>query len=251
MLTLVRAARQHKQLPVNANNALTDGGANWIMICQKLYGGSSWDNHKVMRVFQNAVEQIDLVQEDLEALKIPVALYHRFLHALRGVFVPEALALAWDKTQSRVGRDENLIIWEWIAIHLGEDETPLDPADLNEIVESLQALEAILAEEGVPTKLRRFLKARLADIWQALDMYPLAGGASLQDAMQKVAGSLMLDQENNKALRDPDNPAVVKVREAFVSVCRKTASALHTTTKFSEGLNTLSDLYENVIKRLN
>lgn len=132
-------------------------------------------------------------------------LYKPSLEKIRQFINPVLLNHSWQQTRGMI--DETSILSlaacsDWLSKH--QPDGAIDNAGLDEIYKQLQEFEGLVYASEVNTDLKEWLQEQLLKIRTAVWQYKLKGPKAFLDALESTVGSMVLNREKLKTIKDTD-----------------------------------------------
>lgn len=170
--------------------------------------------------------ELNSIEAALQDMEVPDALYVHHLSALRNVFSVSALNAKWDDHAGKQLSAETITSLQWIAFVLPIEAETTNVEGIAEIVTLLDALDEMMAAEGVPPALAALLNKHSREIRHAIQLFPVQGVSGVKKAARVVLVDMKLDEDEVRTAAAQGDPQIVKtVGNAFKAMFDKTASA--------------------------
>lgn len=183
----------------------------------------------------------------LKEKSVPDDIFQRHTTQLIRAFSIEHLTSSWATIQQLL-TPEVILTLNWANWVIGQLEQPIQEDDLNQLISALNELESLIAEPSLPESLRSLIRKNAQEIWEALELYPVQGATSLQEAITNIAGSFMFNQvELGEATKSQD-PATKNASLKFMQVIKKVSDVVNYTINTGESAQKIGDFFSSLPK---
>ncbi len=117
--------------------------------------------------------ELNSMEAVLQSKEVPDALYARHLASLRNAFSVGALNAKWDEHAGKQLSAETIASLQWMAFVLPIEAETTNVEDIAEIVALLDALDEMMAAEGLPPALAALLTKHSREIRHAIQLFPV------------------------------------------------------------------------------
>lgn len=224
-------------------NSTSEALEGWLKITPKLgyleeYDGAYTATVKYLELISNQIKE---TKERLAIKEVPEALYTVQFDAALKALSPRHLRSNWHSVSIQFTPDIYLAL-EWSSWVIGCIENPISESDLKELLESLNELDTLIAEPGLPDSLRDLIQKNVREIREAIELYPIIGANGLKVATQRLFGEAIFQKEVLHSASASSNTNTKKAYEKFVQVIKSAVNAFNTTVSTAENMLKLADL---------
>lgn len=181
----------------------------------------------------------------LKEKNVPDDIFQRHTKQLIRAFSVEYLTGPWATIQKLLTPEVDLTL-NWASWVIDQLEQPIQEDDLNQLISALNELESLIAEPGLPESLRALIRKNTQEIWEALELYPIQGAASLQEAITNIAGSFMFNQVEIKKATESQDEATKNASSKFIKVVKKFTDTINYAINTGESAQKIADFFSNL-----
>lgn len=180
-------------------------------------------------------KQVNDLEEMLIKKEVPTSLIETPFKILRECFSPMGAATPWREVGKKFSSDL-LTTLGWSSWVIGSIEEEISIEDIDNLLESLSSLSALIAEPGLPQPLRDLIEKNTQAIWDALELYPISGAAGLKTTISQILGEVMFRQDE---LRDAMSSSDKNTSEAckhFFTIIKETVEVFNSSVTAADNV---------------
>lgn len=200
-----------------------------------------WDNQDeisdsaLLNRFTAVNDQINDLESALLSKNIPQYLFSEHLPHLRQAFSPLATSSQWGSVTKLLSPQLKVAL-QWSSWAIGETEKAISKDDLQELMSSLNELDALIAEPGLPDLLRGLIQKNVREIREAVELYPIIGADGLKVAVSNFFGEAFTQQDTLRAANESHDPSTKETLGKFLQVIKGAVDAVNTSVTTHESL---------------
>ncbi|HNA82509.1 MAG TPA: hypothetical protein PLQ64_08570 [Thiobacillaceae bacterium] len=188
---------------------------------------------EVVTCLQALRSEIDLLSSTLHSIGADTSLYNTGLSRLRGIASPSQIHAQWGGHRESISRSENQLTLGWAEWALrDESEEDMEQEDFEALKKELNSLEDSVLATNMSPYLRNFVKRQLDVIRSALKIYRIRGVRPIEEALQRVAGTITIERGRVEAEQ-------VGASEETLSVLARAGVFIEKTAKVADQLDTI------------
>jgi hypothetical protein len=151
------------------------------------------DVRKALRVserLQWLFQELEILRSQMRAKNFSEELYTSAFNRIEQAISPLGLLAAWSSVKQHLA-PETLIVLGFCTELLPDEESQIDPKELDDVRYQVQELEGLLEASSLPDGLKALIRHHIELIRRALDQYPIAGAKALREAARTALGELV------------------------------------------------------------
>ena len=134
--------------------------------------------------------EIDLVQDQMRTANFSESLYADAVTHIENAFSAMLLSGTWNQARQYL-TPETFVALSFCGEILPDDESIIEPSELESIATQVQGLEDSLVVSTLPPRVLVLIKHHIALIRHALAEYPIAGAKSLREVARTALGEIV------------------------------------------------------------
>lgn len=217
---------------LNANSGGNDVALvkRWAQVFE-LPADSPTVEDDVVTCLQAMRAELDLLKAKLQARGVAEDLLRPGFTRLRNISSTAYLNSGWNGHREEAARPENRIpfMWaNWVLQDENEEDMPSD--ELASLRSELDALDKSLDGTDMTPYLRDFAQRQIDTIRSALKVYGVRGVKPVEEALQRVVGTITFEKERVQAEQE-------KASEETLGILARTAQCIEKTAKVADNLD--------------
>lgn len=174
------------------------------------------------------IDDLELILSSKEGIN--EILYLEPLRRIRNAFSIIDMQITWDRSKSHPTVEKDLTSLMFISELLSQSqpEKVVPEEEVSKLQEELEALVKLVLSSSLSSEIKAVILSQLEAIRRALFNYRMRGFPTLQEAMEKVAGSYFVNEKTIDTVGDKEE---VKAYKGFLSKFVATVSFAANVTK--------------------
>lgn len=184
------------------------------------------------RAIVRRLVQLDTLADEVRSLicfheNINQDLYLNHLDSIQEGLSPLNFDQRWDHVQKFIS-EAALVRLEFCSELLGESysEETLQVEDLQEVINTTDALYTAVLQSGLPKLLKYTLFEEVERVRKAISTYDLYGAKGLKEALQGTLGAVITNREELEAAKKKDSAVLQQIGELIDKLDRFTGRAI-------------------------
>lgn len=188
--------------------------------------------------------EIDAVRAALVARKANQLMLEPAFKRMKQAAEFSRLGSPWKDFHGNIITPEVRCALAWVAWAMPEEEDPIAVEALKAMLADIEALEEHATVEGVSPFIRELALQTANSLRAGLTIYGVQGIAALGDAMQKIAGSVVLQDAHIEAEAKNATPQTRKVLERMKAAMERVAKTADAADKWHKRLESIASIYD-------
>lgn len=134
--------------------------------------------------------ELQLLEEQVRATNLSAHLYEGAFARVSQIISPLNLAAGWQGYRGNLTPDV-LLALAFCNEFLPDEESPIDPAELHQIMADVSELAELIKTSSLPERARKLIEHHLELIKQALLQYPIQGAKAFREVARTAVGEII------------------------------------------------------------
>ena len=188
--------------------------------------------------------EIDAVRAALVARKANQLMLEPAFKRMKQAAEFSRLGSPWKDFHGNIITPEVRCALAWVAWAMPDEEDPIAAEALKAMLADIEALEEHATVEGVSPFIRELALQTANSLRAGLTIYGVQGIAALGDAMQKIAGSVVLQDAHIEAEAKSATPQTRKVLERMKAAMERIAKTADAADKWHKRVESIANIYD-------
>jgi hypothetical protein len=160
--------------------------------------------------------ELDLLEQLMQDTEFSSSLYEPYIQMVRNTISVTNLTAAWGNYKAYL-KEETILAFKYCA-EIIPSEPSLEQTDLENILSTINQLKMEIESSSLSNGMHKFLISQLSIVENAIQNYPITGGASIKKAFSEGFTDLVENADNISKASEVDKKVASKVSEVWGAI---------------------------------